>query len=97
MISAASASETACTKCAAEIFTFMKDKMSGDYRDVPVISFGPFEAPLYKIEDCYRMRVVLKCRRSKRLLAMLGELLRHFTTKDYKAVSVGVDINPTNL
>ena len=77
--------------------TFMKDKMSGDYRDVPVISFGPFEAPLYKIEDCYRMRVVLKCRRSKRLLAMLGELLRHFTTKDYKAVSVGVDINPTNL
>ena len=97
VISAASASETACTKCAAEIFTFMKDKMSGDYRDVPVISFGPFEAPLYKIEDCYRMRVVLKCRRSKRLLAMLGELLRHFTTKDYKAVSVGVDINPTNL
>ena len=75
----------------------MKDKMSGDYRDVPVISFGPFEAPLYKIEDCYRMRVVLKCRRSKRLLAMLGELLRHFTTKDHKAVSVGVDINPTNL
>ena len=97
VISAASASEAACTKCAAEIFTFMKDKMSGDYRDVPVISFGPFEAPLYKIEDCYRMRVVLKCRRSKRLLAMLGELLRHFTTKDYKAVSVGVDINPTNL
>ena len=84
-------------KCATDIFTFMKDKMSGDYRDVPVISFGPFEAPLYKIEDCYRMRVVLKCRRSKRLLAMLGELLRHFTTKDYKAVSVGVDINPTNL
>ena len=97
VISAASASEAACTKCAADIFTFMKDKMSGDYRDVPVISFGPFEAPLYKIEDCYRMRVVLKCRRSKRLLAMLGELLRHFTTKDYKAVSVGVDINPTNL
>ena len=97
VISAASASEAACTKCAAEIFTFMKDRMSGDYRDVPVISFGPFEAPLYKIEDCYRMRVVLKCRRSKRLLAMLGELLRHFTTKDYKAVSVGVDINPTNL
>ena len=97
VISAASASEEACMKCAADIFTFMKDKMSGDYRDVPVISFGPFEAPLYKIEDCYRMRVVLKCRRSKRLLAMLGELLRHFTTKDYKAVSVGVDINPTNL
>ena len=97
VISAASASEAACTKCAAEIFTFMKERMSGEYRDVPVISFGPFEAPLYKVEDCYRMRVVLKCRRSKRLLAMLGELLRHFTAKAYKAVSVGVDINPTNL
>mgnify|MGYP001755117874 FL=1 len=71
--------------------------MAGDFRDVPIISFGPFEAPVYKVDSTYRMRVVLKCRRSRQLLRMLGTLLETFSTPAYKAVSVGVDINPTNL
>ena len=83
--------------CAAEIFEFLKEKMSGEYRDVPILSFGPFEAPVYKLDDSYRMRVVLKCRRSKKLLAMLAELVAHFTSAKYKTVSCGVDINPTNI
>ena len=92
-----------------ELFAASLDDFTADYEKLqwdvsfrgeaypPRIIMEQATPPLYKIEDCYRMRVVLKCRRSKRLLAMLGELLRHFTTKDYKAVSVGVDINPTNL
>ena len=71
--------------------------MSGEYRDVPILSFGPFEAPVYKLDDSYRMRVVLKCRRSKKLLAMLAELVAHFTSAKYKTVSCGVDINPTSI
>ena len=97
VISAASGSEADCSKCATEIFEFLKEKMSGEYRDVPILSFGPFEAPVYKLDDSYRMRVVLKCRRSKKLLAMLAELVAHFTSAKYKTVSCGVDINPTSI
>lgn len=96
VLSIASLSEVDCEKCALEIFEALKAKMAGEYKDVPIISFGPFEATVYKIDERYRMRIVLKCRRGKKLLQMLGEVLRTFTVK-YKNVTCGVDINPTGI
>ena len=97
VLSIASKTETAAASAAAALFKELKRLMAGEFRDVPIISFGPFEAPVYKVDSTYRMRVVLKCRRSRQLLRMLGTLLETFSTPAYKAVSVGVDINPTNL
>ena len=79
------------------MFEFLKKKMSSEYKDVPMISFGPFEATVYKIDERYRMRIVLKCRRSKKLLALLSEVLCTFGTTKYKNVTCGVDINPTGI
>lgn len=96
VLSVTSLKETECEKCALEIFEMLKAKMAGEYKDVPIISFGPFEATVYKIDERYRMRIVLKCRRSKKLLQLLGEVLNAFTAK-YKNVTCGVDINPTGI
>lgn len=97
VISVTSSSESECSKCAAEMFEFLKKKMTSEYKDVPIISFGPFEATVYKIDERYRMRIVLKCRRSKKLLALLSEVLSTFGTTKYKNVICGVDINPTGI
>lgn len=97
VLSITSANETDCSKCAVEMFEFLKKKTTDEYKDVPIISFGPFEATVYKIDERYRMRIVLKCRRSKKLLALLGEVLCTFGTTKYKSVSCGVDINPTGI
>ena len=40
----------------------LEDLNSGTYRDVPLISFGPFEAPVYRVDNRYRMRIVIKCK-----------------------------------
>ncbi|MBQ4150445.1 MAG: primosomal protein N' [Clostridia bacterium] len=97
VLSITSASETDCSKCAVEIFEFLKKKTANEYKNVPIISFGPFEATVYKIDERYRMRIVLKCRRSKQLLKLLGEVLCTFGTTKYKNVTCGVDINPTGI
>lgn len=97
VLSIVSHSETDCEKCALEIFEMLKKKTTGEYKNVPIISFGPFEATVYKIDERYRMRIVLKCRRSKKLLQLLGEVLEHFNTPKYKHVTCGVDINPTGI
>ncbi len=97
VISVSSRTEAAVSSAATALFEELRRLMNGAFRDVPVISFGPFEAPVYKMDATYRMRVVLKCRRSKQLLRMLGALLETFSAPAYKAVSVGVDVNPTNL
>ncbi|MBR5539056.1 MAG: primosomal protein N', partial [Clostridia bacterium] len=78
VIAVTSVSERDCSKCALEIFEELKRKIAGEYKDVPIISFGPFEAAVYKIDERYRMRIVLKCRRSKRLLSLLHEVTEPF-------------------
>ncbi len=97
VLSVTSSSETDCSKCAVEIFEFLKKKTANEYKNVPIISFGPFEATVYKIDERYRMRIVLKCRRSKQLLKLLGEVICTFGTTKYKNVTCGVDINPTGI
>lgn len=70
---------------------------TGDYTDVPVIAFGPFEAPVYKVENKYRMRMVVKCRLNRRSRALFSELLRDFSRSGIRGLSLSVDFNPSVL
>ena len=72
---------------------------SGEYSDVPVVSFGPFEAPVYRVENIYRMRMVIKCRLNKRSRQMFAELLSKFSSarKNAGQPMLSVDFNPSGI
>ena len=69
----------------------------GEYRDVALVTFGPFEAPVYRVDNKYRMRMVIKCRLDRRTLALLSELLCSFSAKVGRRLSLGIDLNPSSL
>ena len=69
----------------------------GEYHDVPIVLFGPFEAPVFRINEKYRMRLVMKCKCNKRARAMFYSLLCDSEKALGKRVGVGIDINPTTL
>ena len=73
--------------------------LSGDYRDVPQISFGPFEAPVYKVDDRYRMRFIIKCRLNNRSRELFSHIMRDFGNNfpGVRKPQLSVDLNPTNL
>lgn len=48
----------------------------GEYADVKQVVFGPFEAPVYRMDGKYRMRLVIKCVLNRRSRALFAELLR---------------------
>ena len=75
----------------------VKELAQGEYKDVELVTFGPFEAPVYRVDNRYRMRMVIKCRLQKRTLAMFAELLCSFSRKVGRRVSLGIDFNPSNL
>ncbi len=75
----------------------LRELLSGDYTDVQVVVFGPFEAPIYRVDNKYRMRMVVKCKQTRRTLAMLAELMTLFGQRAGRHVSLGVDINPSGL
>ena len=70
--------------------------MDGEYSDVPIYVFGPFEAPIYKINNVYRMRIIIKCQVTRRVREMVAGLLAEFPKASGKA-AVSVDINPASM
>ncbi len=77
----------------------LKKCFEADFADVPQITFGPFEAPVYKVDDRYRMRYVIKCRLNKRSRELFAGVLRQFGQgfKSPKKPQLSIDLNPTNL
>ena len=82
---------------AARLAQLLKDAVAGDFSDVKIIAFGPFEAPIYRAEGSYRMRMVIKCALNKRSREMFASLMESFRRQGGEDVLLSVDFNPTNL
>lgn len=74
----------------------LREYTSGEFSDVPMYIFGPFEAPIYKINNIFRMRIIIKCQVTKRMRELITTLLADFPKATGKA-AVSVDINPASM
>ena len=81
------------TKMANQI----EEMTKGAYSDVSTVCFGPFEAPVYRVDNRYRMRMVIKCRLTKRTLGMFSEILCTFGREAGRRLTLSIDFNPSNL
>lgn len=76
----------------------------GEFSDVKKIVFGPFEAPVYRVEGRCRMRLVVKCRLNKRSRELFAAILRTFSGEravgrggNLKKPYLTIDFNPSSL
>ncbi len=74
----------------------VKELLSEEFSDVEAVVFGPFEAPVYKVQNTCRMRLVIKCRLNKRTREFIGGLLCEFGKKVPK-LTISADLNPSSL
>lgn len=89
-----SADEILLQKGAARFEELLRERHRGNYRDVFVRCFGPFEAPIYKLQGKCRMRFLVKCRANRRTREYLRDILLYFTEKAGDKVTVTLDLNP---
>jgi primosomal protein N' (replication factor Y) len=82
---------------AQKLLDSIKELQSGDFKDVKLQIFGPFEAPVYKLNEKFRVRLIIKCKNTKQTRALFRNALRSFGQNMPKTVTVGIDINPTTL
>jgi primosomal protein N' (replication factor Y) len=75
----------------------IKDFLSKDFTDVKLQIFGPFEAPVYKLNEKYRVRLVIKCKNNKRTRFLFRQTLKFFGDTMPKNILASIDINPTTL
>ncbi len=67
-------------------------KLQGDIGKLPFVVFGPFEAGVYKLNEKYRMRMMIKCKLNRQTRELFHSLLCEFSTA--RGVSLSVDFNP---
>lgn len=75
----------------------IKELADGRFKGVQIVVFGPFEAPVYKLNESYRMRFIIKCRSNPVTRSLFCTLLDEFTRKAGKKITFTIDINPSSL
>ena len=85
----------ACLRLSEEL----RRQNTGEFADVPIVAFGPFEAPVYRVDNVYRMRMVVKCRLNRRARAMFGAILTAFAAEGRGSQRPGLslDFNPSSI
>ena len=67
-----------------------------EFRELRLIVFGPFEAPVYKLNGKYRLRYIIKCRFDKNSRPLFKKLFSDFSIGN-EQVTVSADVNPSSL
>ncbi len=70
-------------------------KLNEDFSALAATVFGPFEAQVYKLNEKYRMRMVVKCRLSREARRLFHLLLCDFA--DNRKVTLAIDLNPLSI
>lgn len=81
----------------AEEFSKRLGKMlNGVFSDVKMFSYGPYEAPVYRVNRRYRYRILCKTNFDKRTRELFHKLLSEFSGVGRENVSVGFDVDPSS-
>ena len=102
VITLSSSDEARLHQAAVRMGERIREHIREDFTDVKAIIYGPFEAPVYKVQNVCRLRFVIKCRLSRRTREFISSLLCDFSKNGKKSraaspVTVTADLNPTTI
>ena len=82
-VSIQGANEGRAANSAMNFSNALKEAVNGKYEDVKVIVLGPMPERVYKVNNKFRYRMMIKCVNNKRFRAMMSEVFMEFS-KDKK-------------
>ncbi len=97
VVTLCSSDEALLAASAAKLAENVKELLEGAFQDVEAVVFGPFETPIYRVQNVCRMRLVIKCRLNRRARKMIGSILVAFGKSGTKNLTISADLNPSSL
>ena len=88
-------SESQARGASDKISARLLELLNKEYSDLPFVVFGPFEAAVYKVNEKYRMRIVVKCKLSTRVRSLFHKVLLEFAPE--KDSTLTIDLNPLTV
>ncbi len=92
-----SSDESLLSASATKLTELFKKLLIEKYTDIKLQAFGPFDNPVYRVQNVCRMRLVIKCKLTRRFREMSSEILIEYGRAASKAVALSVDFNPASL
>ena len=82
---------------ATELRQTFDKKAAEEFPGVKHLVFGPFEAPVYRVENKYRMRMIVKCVLNRESRALFSALLSAYNSNSPVKPTLSIDFNPSSL
>ena len=89
--------ESAVMKDSKMLSDMIREKMAEEFKGIPLVCYGPFEAPVYKLDGKYRMRMIIKCKLNKQSREMFAQIYSAFGTRKKNEPQLSIDFNPSSL
>ncbi len=104
VITLSSADEAYLGLVTTRMYERMLETIKTEFSDVPLVLYGPFEAPVYRVQNMCRMRFVMKCRLNRRTREFISGLVCEFgrftptadKTKNDKTAGTSVKYHKTS-
>ena len=89
--------ERALLESCGELRQMFDKKVKEEFSGVKHIAFGPFEAPVYRVDNKYRMRMIVKCVLNRESRALFASLLSAYQSTSPIKPTLSIDFNPSSL
>lgn len=85
-------------KISLSTYNYLTKKINEiEYKNKNINMFKPMPAPIDKIQNRYRYRIIIKTKMTEEINNILNEYLEKVYKKDLKDIRIGIDINPNNM
>lgn len=90
--------ENTVALCAKQFFDILVELNSNEYQDIKLYVLGPTQAKIAKLNNQFRYRLAIKTKNSKNVRSMITDILKRMAKiKEYKDISIAVELNPNDL
>ena len=78
-----------------EVHMYLKDKIKNE--NIPIILYKPVPAPIDRIKNRFRWRIIIKCKFGDNIIDILNDCKNIYFGKKNAQVSMVIDVNPNNM
>ena len=94
VITLSSQTEQEVAKFSSRVMRTLTDSLTES--KLPAIVYGPFDAPIYKLQGRYRKRIIIKCKLNKQIRELFSALLCKYSSNGAGSC-ISIDLNPSSL
>lgn len=95
LIGFSSENEKNVIESARFMYMSLKNKIINE--KLQIILYKPVPAPIDKIKNKIRWRIIIKCKFNNEIIEALNTSLKDLNSKKLKDVKTVIDLNPTNM